>query len=951
LELWIRRRRPRLSFHKTQTDENVQRVIEPHIPKDGLCLPSDRIDLMSLFAPAQYLFRSGQVFGGRRLRLFFRSVTAGILTFLFLGSGSLAQTILDPQSQQQPQTNCSDPEYASSPACQSVQPTQNQGVPQTSATQRSTIDSERQNIGRDIYLDSAGFPIKGYPYAGNTPRDQIPPDPITDFQRLVKDSTGEFLPIFGRDLFRKPPSTFAPADQIAVSPDYVIGPGDEVVVRVWGHNNFDGRLTVDRSGAIYVPQVGAIHVAGLHYSELRDQIQHDLTRSFRNFELSVNLGQLRSIQIYVLGEAVHPGSYTVSSLSTAFNALLVSGGPTVNGSLRTVQVQRNKQTVATIDLYDFILRGDKSKDAILQAGDVIFIPVAGPQVAVSGSVRRPAIYEVQPTTTVGELLNLAGGLSSTASGSHVSMERITDRHDRQALSFNLDTAGLATSVIDGDVLHIDSMLASYKDSVTIRGNLANAGRFAWHTGMKLSDIIPDRESLLTNDYWKRRNQLGVPTPLFEPLNDRYSPNNHRPLSNTNDRSGDNRPYGSTSSTPLSPNSPNQQYPQDNGYGNTNNAGVDDRNLSQQDRTAIARQSETAANQLDRRRTSRDEVDRGSLADQQFEARQNTERGQRRNEVRVPYPEIDWSYAVIERLDPKTLRSSLISFNLGKLVMDHDSTQDLPLQPGDIVTILSQSDIQVSQDERTKYVRLEGEFASSGVYSVGPDETLADVVRRAGGFTGKAYLFGATFTRESARVMQQQRLDEYISELSIQIERTSAERNISSTNPIANTGSLDNEKAMIQQLHAMRATGRVVLEFKPDSTGMTPVPALPLENGDVFRVPSRPMMVSVVGAVYGQNVFLYNPSRHTRDYLNLAGKPNRVADKKHAFIIRADGSIFSKETTGGLWSDHFDTASIFPGDTIVVPERPIRPSVLRDVIDWSQVFSQFAIGAAAIQVIK
>jgi hypothetical protein len=157
--------------------------------------------------------------------------------------------------------------------------------------------------------------------------------------------------------------------------------------------------------------------------------------------------------------------------------------------------------------------------------------------------------------------------------------------------------------------------------------------------------------------------------------------------------------------------------------------------------------------------------------------------------------------------------------------------------------------------------------------------------------------------------------------------------------------------MIQHLRAMRATGRVVLEFQPDSTGVATVPALPVENGDVFRVPSRPMMVSVVGAVYGQNVFLYNSVRRARDYLTLAGKPTRLADKSHAFIIRADGSVFSKETTGGLWSDHFDTSAIYPGDTIVMPEKPIRPSTLRNVIDWSQVFAQFAIGAAAIQVLK
>jgi protein involved in polysaccharide export with SLBB domain len=912
--------------------------------------------VMRVFQAERRSSHSKVLLAGFSLSSVGRMIAIGFVQiYLLSGTNVLAQGTYNPSQQQ---VDCNDPDQAASPLCASTQSPRQQEVPQTpSLPQRNAIDSQGQDIGRDIYRDSAGLPANQQPNSNNNRK---PNDPVTDFQRLAKSSTNEFLPIFGRDLFLKPPSTFAPGDQVQVTPDYVIGPGDEIILRVWGHNTFNGRLTVDRAGAIYVPQVGAIHVAGLRYSELRDQIQHDLTRSFRNFELSVNLGQLRSIQVYVLGEAVRPGSYTVSSLSTAFNALLVSGGPTVYGSLRAIQVQRGGQTVATVDLYDFILRGDKSKDVTLQPNDVLFIPVATAQVAVSGSVRRPAIYEIKPDTTLAELLTMAGGLSATASDSHVSIERISDHHDRQAMTFNLDASGLATKVQDGDVLHVDSMLASYKNSVTIRGNLANAGRFEWHEGLKLSDIIPDRDSLLSNDYWQRRNHLGIPTPLFQPFNtnnpppNRDSQNRQLPYSSNrgdNIRRNDDQPYDTRSQSTSSQR--NDTTTEENSFGDNTGETSTDQSLPRGDQTTQSRRTQTTEEQLDRPRSSADETDRGSIADQQFEARRNTQYGERRNEINVPFPEIDWTYAVIERIDPKTLRSSLVPFNLGRLVMDHDATQDLPLQPGDIVTILSQNDIQVSQDERTKYIRLEGEFASSGVYSVGPDETLADVVRRAGGFTTKAYLYGATFSRESARVMQQQRLDEYISQLSIQIERTSAERTLSATTvgQITSTGTLDSEKEMIQHLRAMRATGRVVLEFKPDSTGVATVPALPVENGDVFRVPSRPMMVSVVGAVYGQNVFLYNSTRRTRDYLTLAGKPTRLADKSHAFIIRADGSVFSKETTGGLWSDHFDTAAIYPGDTIVMPEKPIRPSTLRNVIDWSQVFAQFAIGAAAIEVLK
>ncbi|HEY4355743.1 MAG TPA: SLBB domain-containing protein [Acidobacteriaceae bacterium] len=806
-----------------------------------------------------------------------------------------------------------------------------------------------------VYSDTGGFSAS----RGNNQQNAFwqinPPEPLTDFQKLAREATGQTLPLFGHDLFRMAPSTFAPADQIPVTPEYVIGPGDEILVRMWGHDNFNGRLTVDRAGSIYIPQVGSIHVAGEHFDEVQTQIQHELSRTYRNFQLSVNMGQLRSIQVFVLGEALHPGAYTVSSLSTAFNALLASGGPTRAGSLRALEVRRAGKTVATIDLYDFLLRGDKSKDVILQSGDVLFIPAVGPQVALSGSVKHPAIYELKTGTSVKDLFDLAGGLTSTASGEKISIDRIEDHHERQALTVGMNSTGFETPLHDGDVVQVGSVLASYKQSVTIRGNLANAGRFAWHPGMHLSEVIPDRESLLTNDYWLRRNRLGRPTPLFSPVNPAEGlpanrnglPNNRYPYPQSGATGTQPSLDGSGLNSTLPVSTPDSSQ---NGY-------LEDYELNNQYQSAQNQGATNHPTQPGRNRTSNgvqsasEESTYGSLAQQQLSARDNLAGGLRRNEVKVPSPEIDWSYAVIERLDPITLHSSLVPFNLGKLVNEHDASQDLPLQPGDIITIMSQLDIHTAQSQQTKYIRLEGEFASAGVYSVGPNETLADVVRRAGGFTGQAYLFGAAFTRESAKVMQQQRLDEYVTSLSIQLERSSAQRSVSSVTSVAAASDLAVERDMVAQLRAMRATGRIVLEFSPTSSGEQSVPALPLENGDTFTVPSRPAVVSVVGSVQGQNVFLYSPDRRIGDYLKLAGRATRIGDQRHEFVIRADGSIVSRATSGGLWSDHFESLEVNPGDTIVVPEKPIKPSLIRNVIDWSQVFSQFAIGAAAIQVIK
>jgi protein involved in polysaccharide export with SLBB domain len=804
--------------------------------------------------------------------------------------------------------------------------------------------------GGSVYVDSAGFPTSTN---NQNNQQQLPPQVMTDLQRMARESTGILLPIFGQDLFTKPPSTFAPVDQVPVTPDYVLGPGDEVLLRIWGHTNFNGRLTIDRTGNIYIPQVGSIHVAGQHFADLQPQLQKQLSKTYKNFEFAADLGRLRSISVFVMGESRRPGSYTVSALSTALNAIFASGGTSQQGSMRRIEIRRAGKVAATLDLYDFLLNGDKTSDVSLQDGDVLFIPFVGPQVAISGAVRHPAIYELPsvprttgiPATaapaalgaTVDDLLKLAGGFTSTAAESRLSIERIENHRERHAITIALDAAGLTTKLADGDVLRADSVLRGYRDSVTIRGNLANAGRFPWHPGMRLSEIIPDREALLTPDYWQARNRLGLPTPLFQPAP--APPPTTR--ATTPGSTGGNAAslQSNSSATPATPAIP-----------------ADAQVISGVDATATS----ASATHLVGATEQRDEVlpsattsvGSSAIAEQQESASDRLMAGNaHRVDITIPAPEIDWSYAVVERLDPNTLRNSLVPFHLGRLVQDHDAAEDKELQPGDVVTILSQSDIHVAQDEQTKYVRLEGEFGRSGVYSVAPGETLMDVVKRAGGLTHNAYLYGASFTRESARVLQQQRLDEYITSLERAQQRIGSIRAISATTPYGASETAE-ERALLEQLHKLRATGRVVLEFSPDSQGETSVPTLPLENGDSFRVPSRPAIVSVVGSVYGQNVFLYNGTRKVGDYLNLAGKPTRIADKSHAFVIRADGSVLSKQTVkSGLWSDNFNAMLIFPGDTIVVPEKPVHPTVLRNILDYSQVFSQFAVGAAAVTVLR
>jgi protein involved in polysaccharide export with SLBB domain len=318
------------------------------------------------------------------------------------------------------------------------------------------------------------------------------------------------------------------------------------------------------------------------------------------------------------------------------------------------------------------------------------------------------------------------------------------------------------------------------------------------------------------------------------------------------------------------------------------------------------------------------------------------------------PEIDWDYAVVERLNTNDLATSLKPFNLGRAVLEKDEKDNLELQPGDIVTIFSQADIHVPQARQTTFVRLEGEFQAAGIYSVQPGETLRELVERAGGLTKQAYLFGSSFTRESTRLQQQAQLDEYSADLERDIERAASTRSnsaVSVQEAATSQASVESQRALAAKLRLMRASGRIVLDIAPESTGMSNIPDLPLEDGDSFVVPSRPANVKVVGAVYDQNAFIFEAPRRAEDYLQLAGGIARSGDSRHTFIIRADGSVVSRKSKTARSRGGLEKLRMNPGDTVVVPEIIDKTTLLRGLTDWSAVFGQFGLGAAAINVLR
>jgi protein involved in polysaccharide export with SLBB domain len=792
------------------------------------------------------------------------------------------------------------------------------------------------------------------------------PSAPTDLQLMVRASLGRLLPVYGDSLFRQVPTTFAPLREVNVTPGYVLGPGDQLVVRIWGQVNFNAQLTVDRSGSVYLPQVGEIHVAGLSFAQLQQHLRDAISHIYKSFELDVEMGQLRSIQVFVVGQARRPGTYTLSSLSTLVTALFATGGPSVQGSLRDIQLRRNGQTVSHFDLYDLLIFGDMTKDAPLLPGDVIYIPPVGPQVAIAGNVRVPAIFELKGATTVEQALQFAGGLSSTASLLRASLERLDAHKTRTVLDIALEGAGLATLLQQADLLRVLPVSPQFQNTVTLRGNVAETGRFSWHPGMRLSEIIPDSQSLITRDYWERRNQLGVPGPQFKPeyaTNPDYYPrdiNGYQTGGPQYDSNGVPIYYGQSASNAnqsqqLSGSqnrgqntllNNNQSQNQTSGQNYDPNCDPTVSNNQQNQSGQYARSPGTQGIDAQTGQPCNSPGSR-SLADEEQTSGGNLPRPSLT--VGLPVPEIDWSYAVIERMNPQTLTTSLVPFNPGQLVLDHDVAQNLELQPGDVVTIFSQADIRVPQAQRTKFVRLEGEFKQAGIYSVLPGETLPQLVARAGGLTPDAYLFGSNFTRESTRILQQLRLNDYLQNLELEIDRSTiaASASIGSVDPSATAAS----RSLVARFRTIRATGRVVLDISQSATGIESLPNIQLEDGDRFVVPSTPSTVNVVGAVYDENSFLFKNTQPVGSYLRLAGGPTKSADGKDSFIIRADGSVVSRNSRNGVFGNTFASMRLNAGDTVVIPEKVPRPSGLRNFINYTQIFSQLALGAAAIAVLR
>jgi len=868
-----------------------------------------------------------------------------VLSIVFSVGVCFSQSLNDPLSQgtttQGTAPDCSDPSMAGTALCSAVQGQGSGNVqsPEGTAPVHTPVLTTPGAYNQDQYMPT-GPPLN----PSQMRHMQVSPRPETEFEQMVADSVGRPLPLFGQSLFVQAPSTFSPVDWMQVPSDYIIGPGDELQIKIWGQVEASLRVIVDRSGQIYVPQVGQISVAGIHYGDLEAHLKREVSKVFKNFNITANLGRLRSIQVVVVGNARYPGTYTISSLSTLVNAIFASGGPAPQGSLRHIQVRRDGTTITDFDFYDLVIKGDKSKDVRLLPGDVLYIPHIGPLVAISGSVNSPAIYEMKDNSTLSDLIEIAGDLSTVADTDKITVDRFVEHTARKTLEFPYDEQSRALPLKDGDIVRVFSIVPRFEDTVTLRGNVANPGRYPWKPGMRVRDLIPNAQALLTRRYWRNRAAIVTgrateyPVRPERPPGSRANVDQQKTTGATSNGAPPSGPMSSGAGTSNVPSANPNYIPPEDLPDTRDSSDLADTLYAQNGQSSSGAQSSTPGNQPERQpsQTSVNNPNPNTVRDVA-------------EDVRRYAPEINWDYAIIQRVNPLDLSSTLIWMSPRRAIIEGDEQYNLELQAGDIVTIFSQRDISVPQVDRSQYVIVEGEVMRPGVYKLETNETVRSVLQRAGGLTPDAYIYGAQLTRESARADQQKSLDELARSMEVQI-RQSAVSVAASTNSGDLPQMLAAQEAIIAQLHDTRASGRVALPVKPKDKSITDFPDMVMEDSDRLTIPHTPSTVSVVGDVYNPGSFIFEPRNTAGAYLEIAGKGKPQSDLHHAFVLRANGVVVAANNVNGVFTgSKFGRIHLYPGDQIVVPYKLPTGAFIRGLRDWTQITSQLAITAAALAI--
>ena len=721
----------------------------------------------------------------------------------------------------------------------------------------------------------------------------------------------EELKPYGYDLFATESNTFAPTTNIPVSADYLLGPGDTLEVLVYGKTNDSFSIEINRNGVVDFPGLGPVGLAGLTFAEAKGMIKTRIAAQMIGVQASISMGSLRTMQIFVLGEAFRPGAYTVSSLSTITHALVSSGGVTDIASLRNIQLKRAGKLVATLDLYDLLMKGDTSNDVRLQASDVVYVPTLGDVVSIDGEVRRPAIYEIKDKTSVQTLINLAGGLKARAFNKNARIDRVDNNGFMTVVDVDLSAGEARKQLLNpGDHLSVDTAVEHQKNVVSLLGHVHRPGQFSWRSGMRASDLIKSmdqfpslvdinfallvRERSAVGDIQSIRIDLeevlsnpGSEADIILQARDRVQifaldADREEDLEETleileaQSRSGGFSTIVSVSGAVKFPG----RYPLTDGM-----------TLSHLVSAA------------------------GGLAEAVYSQVVEVSRANLSTDERVSY--------------------RVIAVNL------HDEialgANGFKLQPQDSVTLRVLPEFQMQAK-----IEIRGEVRLPGVYDFERGDTLADVIDRAGGFTDLAFLNAAVFTRESLRKEEDKQLRKLQEEMLAELEATQLKAVGEGT--AAANGIQEAKDALEETFSDVEATGRLVIDLVGIANGS--VADIVLQTGDILQIPQFRSSVSVIGEVYQPVVFTFDPALNLGGYLDKAGGYKSDADRSSVYVIKASGAV--ELPRGGLFRFANRGGGIEPGDTIVVPlDTKENLTGLALFTEASQIIYQLSLGAAAL----
>ncbi|EKO3596912.1 SLBB domain-containing protein [Vibrio metschnikovii] len=766
---------------------------------------------------------------------------------------------------------------------------------------------------------------------------------------------------FGLDLFAASPTTFAPVSDVPVPSDYRVGPNDEIIVQLFGKDNSTHRLRVNREGVINFPSLGPISVAGLSFSEVRASLMQRVQEQMIGVRSDITLGELRSMQIFVMGDAYKPGAYTVSALTTISQAIYYSGGFSESGALRNVQLKRNGQVVRTLDLYDLLLKGDSRNDERLMPGDVVWIAPVKATISIQGEVQRPAIYEIKSGETYQDVLTLSGGVTAHAYLERATIKRPSSHGTRDVHSLDLtQRKALQQPVHNGDEITVAKRSELLQNYVQLMGDVAHAGYAEWRDNLRISDLFHSADSAFnaTADLnyalviREVNLQRDVVVYQFSLANALLNPNSadNLLLQPRDQVLVFNRLSAEDLEELLTPKDDSREIEQTQAK-SLEQAQALARSEAEREQQRLSLLP-NAANELDKRKADEPIFFQGQMITQeQAKALQENSRqfllasllvrlqqqssyghpamiAEVFGEVKYPgrYPiaqhntvqgllaaagglsadafSANAELARIESLG-NTVRTEIKNIDLSA-VMEGDQQANREIKPRDRLNVFEQPGIK---QENT--VVLQGEVKFPGTYTLRRGETLAQLLERAGGLTEFAHPQGAIFTREALRLQEQKLLTQYAADMRREVAKKSFNVDSRVSSVISDP---DKTLAFIEEATNSRALGRMVVQLDQIIDGNKSTNFM-LEDGDFLFIPMYRNTVSVMGEVQVGITYLLDPSLTVKDYINRAGGMKKQADDDRIFVVRADGSVFKPNT--GFWFGRRGE-SLRPGDTIVVP---------------------------------